>query len=166
MRSNNLLRHTSLHSGECGAIVATATTQSSKKRGVVYCFVNESMPNIFKIGMTNCIDRRLKEANTSDTWKPPTPYTVLCYVKVDDMYTMERIAHAYFSRIGRRIHPRREFFTGITIEQIMHAVEIAKIYIPPILPLTVKVLDTCGFFMGNTHVTAHHTNKRLSVLRL
>ena len=45
--------------------------------GYLYCFSNSSMPGILKIGMTERTpDIRLSEANSSNTWKPPTPYKI------------------------------------------------------------------------------------------
>ena len=41
--------------------------------GYVYCFSNESMKGILKVGMTERTPNiRLNEANASDTWRPPT----------------------------------------------------------------------------------------------
>ena len=44
----------------------------------VFCFSNEAMPGILKIGMTNeKIETYLHKLNTCyDEWKPPTPYNI------------------------------------------------------------------------------------------
>jgi hypothetical protein len=45
--------------------------------GYIYCFSNASMPDIFKIGITHeCPLKLLKEANSNDKWRPPTPYKI------------------------------------------------------------------------------------------
>ena len=45
--------------------------------GYIYCFSNECMPGILKVGMTERTpEARLKEANASDTWRPPMPYKI------------------------------------------------------------------------------------------
>ena len=79
--------------------------------GYIYCCSNRSMPGIYKIGMT---DRdpteRLKEANKSDTWKPPTPYELEFAKKVDDPKAKESSMHKIFENLGFRPNVRREFF--------------------------------------------------------
>ena len=45
--------------------------------GYIYCFSNASMPGIIKVGVTERTpELRLMEANSSDTWRPPTPYII------------------------------------------------------------------------------------------
>ena len=40
------------------------------------------MQGILKIGMTERTPiERLNEANTADTWRPPTPYAIVCSKK-------------------------------------------------------------------------------------
>lgn len=79
--------------------------------GYVYCFVNESMPGLAKIGMTTRTPQeRLEEANTSDTWKPPTPYTVAFAKCVTDPKAKERTIHKLLEKYAEKIHKRREFF--------------------------------------------------------
>lgn len=81
------------------------------KDGYVYCFANVSMPGILKIGMTTRIpNERLKEANSSNTWKPPTPYTILFAKKVKNPRDKETKIHELLSQFLERIHPNREFF--------------------------------------------------------
>ena len=53
--------------------------------GYVYAFSNESMPGLFKIGMTERNpEERLAEANLSDTFKPPLPYVIEIQKKVNN----------------------------------------------------------------------------------
>lgn len=85
--------------------------------GYLYCFSNISMLGILKIGMTNRTpDIRLSEANTSDTWRPPTPYKIEFAKKVSDPLGKERSLHSLLQQYTNRIHPRREFFHVSTEE--------------------------------------------------
>jgi len=77
--------------------------------GYVYCLTNESLPNIYKIGFTNTIDKtsedRAKELfNTSI----PTPYKVLFDIKVNNPHKYEKIIHNKLKNY--RINKKREFF--------------------------------------------------------
>jgi|LauGreDrversion4_2_1035121.scaffolds.fasta_scaffold594579_2 hypothetical protein len=77
--------------------------------GYIYCFSNQSMPDLLKIGMTERTpEARLSEANASDTWRPPTPYKIEFAKKVSDASGKEKTLHALLEHV--RINPRREFF--------------------------------------------------------
>jgi hypothetical protein len=77
--------------------------------GFVYAFINESMPCIYKIGETSRpVEERLKEANKSDTFRPPHPYKVFAYVPCEDFKEKEKIIHQLLR--DQRINPNREFF--------------------------------------------------------
>jgi hypothetical protein len=79
--------------------------------GTLYCFSNESMPGILKIGMTERTpEARLAEANSSDTWRPPTPYKIEFAKKVSNQKEKEKCLHILLEQYTERIHPRREFF--------------------------------------------------------
>jgi hypothetical protein len=92
--------------------------------GYIYCFSNESMPNIFKIGMTERTpDERLKEANMSDTWRPPTPYKLEFAKKVNDVKNKETILHKLLEKYTQRINPKREFFR-VSIEEVQTFFEL------------------------------------------
>ena len=92
--------------------------------GYLYCFSNESMPGIVKIGITERTpDLRLKEANTSDTWKPPTPYKIEFAKKVLNPKQKETILHKLLSQYTERINPKREFFR-VSLEEVKTFVEI------------------------------------------
>lgn len=79
--------------------------------GYIYCFVNESMPGICKIGMTERtpVDR-LKEANCAGTWRPPTPYTCVYAERVNNALKVERLVHKELGEQGKRISLKSEFF--------------------------------------------------------
>jgi hypothetical protein len=60
----------------------------------VYAFATPSMPGMVKIGATDRdVAERLRDANASDTWRPPEPYTVVCAVRVEDAFATERAIH-------------------------------------------------------------------------
>ena len=89
---------------------------------------NESMPGIYKVGMTRREPvARLAEANGSDTWRPPTDYVLEYAVRVSDVLETERKLHALLAESGVRIHPRREFFKAPmrTIKILMDRVSAA-----------------------------------------
>ena len=72
----------------------------------MYAFVTPSMPGIVKIGATT--RDRLREANESDTWRPPEPYVVACAARVTDAFAAERTLHVRL--VERRVSAHREFF--------------------------------------------------------
>lgn len=91
------------------------------KGGWIYCMSNESMPGIFKVGMTiRTPEERLTEANSSDTWRPPTEYEIAYSVRVTDAFDIETQIHKQLD--DYRIHPRREFFRAPleTIKELMN----------------------------------------------
>ena len=85
--------------------------------GYLYCFSNESMPVILKVGMTERTPViRLNEANSSDTWRPPTPYKIEFAKKVLNPKQKETTLHILLSQYTKRINPKREFFRVSTEE--------------------------------------------------
>ena len=78
---------------------------------MIYAFSNPCMPGILKVGMTKRnIESRLKEANGSDTWRPPLPYQIELVKYVTNYKQKEKDIHALFSHLGKRINPKKEFF--------------------------------------------------------
>lgn len=101
----------------------------SSKDGWIYCMSNASMPGVYKVGMTvRTPAERLAEANTSDTWRPPTEYKLEYSVPVADVTNTERIIHIQMEEYGYRIHPRREFFKAPlgTIKKMFDSVRSKK----------------------------------------
>jgi len=79
--------------------------------GYLYCFSNQSMPGILKVGMTERTPEiRLNEANSSDTWRPPTPYKIEFAKKVLNPKQKETTLHNLLSQYTEQINPKREFF--------------------------------------------------------
>ena len=86
--------------------------------GYLYCFSNQSMPGILKVGMTERTPEiRLNEANSSDTWRPPTPYKFEFAKKVYNPKQKERTLHMLLSKYTERINLRREFFR-VSLEEV------------------------------------------------
>ena len=84
--------------------------------GYVYCFANDSMPGLLKIGMTERTpEERLHEANQTDTWKPPTPYYYIFAKRVDNPKQKEKTLHRILQE--ERVNPNREFFC-VSIEKV------------------------------------------------
>ena len=95
---------------ECEALAQPSAVSS------VYAFATPSMPGMVKIGATDRdVAERLRDANASDTWRPPEPYAVVCSVRVEDAFATERAIHEALS--ASRVHPRREFFR-ISVEEV------------------------------------------------
>ena len=84
-------------------------TMASIDTGYVYCMSNASMPGILKIGMTSRTpDMRLRESNSSDTWRPPTPYHIAFAKKVTNPKQKETTLHKLLANV--RLNDHREFF--------------------------------------------------------
>ncbi len=88
------------------------------EEGYIYCFSNPIMDGIYKVGVTqrNPLER-LKEANSSNTWKPPLPYEIEFAKKVINPKQKEKTIHKLLTQYTDRINPQREFFR-ITLEEI------------------------------------------------
>ena len=79
--------------------------------GYIYCFSNESMPNIVKLGMTERTPIvRLNEANSSDTWRPPTSYKLEFAKKVLNPKQKESTLHTLLEKYTEKVNSKREFF--------------------------------------------------------
>jgi len=79
--------------------------------GYLYCFSNESMPGIVKVGMTKQTPEiTLNEANSFVTWRPPTTYKLEFAKKVLNPKKKETALHSLLSLYAERINPEREFF--------------------------------------------------------
>ena len=89
---------------------------SIMSEGYIYCFGNKSMAGIYKIGMTEKTpEHRLSDANSSDTWRPPTLYTIEFAKRVSNPREKESIIHNILKH--SRINSKREFFNE-SIERI------------------------------------------------
>jgi len=81
----------------------------SASTGYVYCFSCESMPGIYKIGMTTCdVKERLAHANRSSTWLLPDNYKHILSKRVNNPYKKEQLIHKILDEY--RVTHKREFF--------------------------------------------------------
>ena len=65
--------------------------------GCVYYMTCGDMPHLIKIGRTVCAQHRLREANSHDTFKPPSGYVFGGVVRVEDMVQTENDLHEKFA---------------------------------------------------------------------
>jgi hypothetical protein len=83
---------------------------SGKSSGWVYCFTNNCMPGLVKVGMTmRPPEMRLEEANKADTWKP-LPFEMKFAKRVFSPSVKEKKLHQTLSIVGERVSHKREFF--------------------------------------------------------
>lgn len=75
--------------------------------GFVYCMSNDSMPGLYKIGVTERAPSYRRDELSRST-SAPTPFEILMYVEVDSPHEAERFVHEYLSKF--RVNEGREFF--------------------------------------------------------
>ena len=74
---------------------------------IVYIFINQSMPDMVKIGITDNVERRVKELSGSSG--VPLPFECYYAVKVsEDAKKLEKKIHEGFDK--QRVRREREFF--------------------------------------------------------
>lgn len=94
-------------------------SQMSQK---VYVLINEAMPNLVKIWMTDqSLEQRISELSRA-SWVP-LPFEVFYAAEVQDMRKVEKLLHIVFA--NTRINPKREFF-AITPEQVAAAIKLTE----------------------------------------
>jgi hypothetical protein len=92
--------------------------------GYIYCFSNESMENIYKIGFTTRTPLiRLKEANRGNTWSLSNKFNIEFAKEVGDCHEKERKIHKLLSLVGERVRDNREFFK-ISLEVVRSVFEL------------------------------------------
>ena len=87
---------------------------------IVYILINESMPDIIKIGITENLSRRLRELDNTST---PLPFECFYALAVDDARGIEKLLHEAFD--DKRVRQNREFF-NCAPEQAKSALKIAE----------------------------------------
>jgi predicted RNA-binding Zn-ribbon protein involved in translation (DUF1610 family) len=131
-------------------------------RGFVYVLVNPSIPDLFKVGMTErSPEERAREVSVGTG--VPTPFEVLAAVPSGNPAEDERSVHAVLSEA--RVGDDREFFKGEAI-QIIQAVEKAtgfpaKRYgrFKETSPLSALTRTTIWAQLGSQRIRATHHGK-------
>ena len=90
---------------------------------IVYILINESMPDLIKVGITDDLERRMKELDKTGT---PLPFECFYAVEIDESVApkIEKKIHEGFD--DKRIRHNREVFSA-TPEQAKSILEIAEI---------------------------------------
>jgi hypothetical protein len=93
-------------------ILLPAEPSPTDTAGWVYCFENDAMPGIYKVGVTRRTPtQRLAEANGSNTWVP-SPFRIVMAKHTADAFATEKWLHQRLSERGFRVNRRREFFNA------------------------------------------------------
>lgn len=88
---------------------------------IVYILTNESMPDTIKIGITDNLERRIKELDNTST---PLPFECYYAVEVENASSIEKKIHEGLD--DKRVRQNREFF-NTSPEQAKALLEVAEI---------------------------------------
>jgi len=88
---------------------------------IVYILTNESMPDTIKVGITDSLDRRVRELDNTST---PLPFECYYAVEVENASAIEKKIHEGLD--DKRVRQNREFFNA-TPEQAKAILEIAEV---------------------------------------
>ena len=72
---------------------------------IIYILTNQSMPDTIKIGITDNLERRVKELDNTSS---PLPFECYYAVEVNDSKKVEKLLHQSFDKY--RVRSNREFF--------------------------------------------------------
>ena len=87
---------------------------------IIYILTNQSMPDTIKIGITDNLERRIRDL---DNISAPLPFECFYAVEVDDASKIEKLLHEGFD--DKRIRQNREFFSA-TPEQAKSMLKIVE----------------------------------------
>src|SRR5210317_458152 len=88
---------------------------------IVYILTNESMPDTIKVGITENLDRRVRELDNTST---PLPFECYYAVEVENASVIKKKIHEGLD--DKRIRQNREFF-NTSPEQAKAILEIAEV---------------------------------------
>ena len=88
---------------------------------IVYILTNESMPDTIKVGITENLNRRIRELDNTST---PLPFECYYAVEVENASAIEKKIHEGLD--DKRVRQSREFFYA-TPEQAKAILEIAEV---------------------------------------
>ena len=80
---------------------------------IIYILTNQSMPETIKIGITNNLEKRIKELDSTNT---PLPFECYYAVEVENASVIEKKIHEGLD--DKRIRQNREFFR-IDLERLV-----------------------------------------------
>ena len=103
---------------------------------IVYILTNQSMPDTIKIGITDNLERRMKELDNTST---PLPFECYYAVEVQDAKVIEKKIHEGLD--DKRIRQSREFFNS-TPEQAKEILEIAEVMGGKTVTSTADIVET------------------------
>ena len=103
---------------------------------IVYILTNESMPDTIKVGITENLDRRVRELDNTST---PLPFECYYAVEVENANAIEKKIHEGLD--DKRIRQNREFFNA-TPEQAKSILEIAEVMGGKNVTPTEDIVDT------------------------
>lgn len=88
------------------------------EQAYIYCFSNQSMPNIFNIGLTiESPIEHLTHINEAHDQNLPTAYSFEFAKKVNNPEAKKEALYQLLTKYGTRVHPQKTFFRS-TIEDI------------------------------------------------
>ena len=88
---------------------------------IVYILTNQSMPDTIKVGITDNLDRRVRELDNTST---PLPFECYYAVEVENASAIEKKIHEGLD--DKRVRQNREFFNA-TPEQAKAILEIEEV---------------------------------------
>ncbi len=88
---------------------------------IIYILTNQSMPDTIKIGITDNLERRIRELDNTST---PLPFECYYAVEVENASDIEKKIHDGLD--DKRVRNNREFF-NTTPEQAKSILEIAEV---------------------------------------
>ena len=90
----------------------------------LYCLSNESMIDIFKIGITSISPFRHAEEMSGVS--VPMPFVVDFYIEFDQNDTIIQIIYDFFESLNLRVTPKKDFFKNINvIKQLFNIIAIS-----------------------------------------
>jgi len=92
--------------------------------GYIYCFTNESMPGLVKIGMTT-EDPEYRARELSSVTGIPTPFRVEISKRILNPREKERAVHELLATLGFRVNEKREFFdcSMVIVKQLFAVID-------------------------------------------
>jgi hypothetical protein len=87
---------------EPSSIVSKNETFDLNIKHFIYAMLCADMPHLIKIGITDCPHQRLKQANSHNTYKPPSGYVYWQLIQVEDSLHYENMMKRKFDYCRRK----------------------------------------------------------------